>query len=127
MKIYLSKYIYAKNNKDLKKQKKKEKLLANIDAKIRHVFGNNGMVDGHISFPMKRYGYFKIRHRKNENMVIRIYYFCYENKMILLNACEKPDNYDKESDKRAIDKDLKMTDEYRSKFISNSKLYEKYD
>jgi hypothetical protein len=122
---YLSQYL--KKERDLPKiKKRKEKLLADIDAKIRYVFGNGGKVDGRISFPMRKYKYFKIKHRKNEELVIRICYFCHNNKLVLLSAFEKPDNYDKESEERAIRKELDIADNYRTNFISNPKLYEEY-
>src|SRR3989338_1407678 len=87
---------YAIKSKDKQKQiNKKIKLLNTIDRKIRYVVNNNGIPTAPISFPLdKMYDFFEIKHRKNQDIVIRIFYFRHDDKIVLLNAIEKPCNYD---------------------------------
>lgn len=120
---------YAPKDKDTQKQiNKKINLLSNIDGKIRYVVGNNGMPTPPISFPLdKMYDFFEIKHRKNQDIVIRIFYFRYDDKIVLLNALEKPDNYNTEKENKKINKQLEMTKEFQNRFTNNPQSYEEYN
>ena len=125
VKIYLAQYI--KNESDKPKVKNyKDNILSNIDVKIKFVVDQFGLPTPPISFPLRGYGYFEIKHRKNKSIVIRIFYFRHGDKVVLLNALEKPDNYDKVKENKKIDRQLKITEEYKDKFILNPKSYEEY-
>jgi len=120
---------YAIKERDtLKLKNKKLSLLNIIDRKIKYVIDNNGKPTPPISFPLdKMYDFFEIKHRKDQNIVIRIFYFRYDDKIILLNALEKPDDYDTEKEKRKISKQLEATKEFQNKFINNPQSYEEYN
>jgi len=126
VKKYLGKYI--ENTKDTKKEKDcKNKILIEIRAKIQAILENSGLSTGFISGRVKGYSLLKIRQKKNKNILIRILYFCHDNKMILLNAFEKPKNYKTKKEKRDIDKQFKIAETYKNKFKLNPKLYERYN
>jgi hypothetical protein len=125
VKIYLAQYIKKERDKS-KEKNHKDNILSNIDAKIKFVVENSGLPIPPISLPLRSYSYFEIKHRKNKNILIRIFYFRHKDKIVLLNALEKPDNYNKIKEIKKIDKQLKITEEYKNKFISNPKLYEEY-
>jgi hypothetical protein len=105
---------------------RKLRLLAEIDQKIRFVATNNGRPIPPISLPLHNYNFFEIKSRKDKNTVIRILYFRYKNLIVLLNAFEKPDNYDTGKERRAVEKYYKITNNYHQKFINNPNNYEKY-
>jgi len=120
---------YAVSKKDTQKQKdKKIKLLKNIDEKIKYVIYNNGIPTPPISFPLdKMYHFFEIKHRKDQDVVIRIFYFRHNDKIVLLNVLEKPDNYDNEKENRKINKQLEITKVFQNRFINNPQSYEEYN
>jgi len=120
---------YAPNIKEQPKQRmRKLKLLDNIVDKIRFVVDRQGAPTPPISFPLdKDYDYFEIKHRKNKNIVIRIFYFRHHDKIVLLNALDKPDNYDTGKENRRIDKQLQITQGFQNKFKNNPSLYEEYN
>lgn len=120
---------YAPKEKDNQKQiEKKLRLLNIIDGKIRHVVDHDGKPTPPISYPLdKEYDYFEIKHRKDKDVVIRIFYFRHADKIVLLNALEKPDNYDTAKENRKINKQLQITQEYQNRFINNTQSYEEYN
>ncbi len=120
---------YAIKIKDKQKQiNKKINLLKNIDGKIRYVINNNGVPTAPISFPLdKMYDFFEIKHRKNKDIVIRIFYFRHDDKIVLLSAIEKPDNYNTEKENRKIRKQLEITKEFQNRFKNNPQSYEEYN
>ncbi len=120
---------YAPKEKDKQKQRdKKLRLLAAIDEKINYVVDHEGKPTPPISCSLdKEYSYFEIKHRKNNNLLIRIFYFRHIDKIVLLNALEKPDNYDTAKENRKIDKQLQITQEYQNNFTNNPQLYEEYN
>ena len=67
---------------------------------------------------------------KDGSNLIRILYFGYmRDKLILLNAFEKPEKYDKKLKKQIESKIaniLNQTKIYYENFINNNKNYEKY-
>tara|TARA_Y100000310_G_scaffold327919_1_gene395094 strand:+ start:947 stop:1366 length:420 start_codon:yes stop_codon:yes gene_type:complete len=124
VKKYLERY--RPLNKDTAKEKDdKIKLGAEIKRKVNYIIHNYGTPTPFIS-KLRDYGYFEIRQRKNENILIRILYFRHKDKIVLLNAFEKPDNYDKNKERRKIEKQLEVTQEYKDKFELNPTLYEEY-
>lgn len=118
VKQYLSQF-NADNTKDVE-------LLAVINRKI--IFLSNQTSHPHppISKSLQGYNFFEIRHRKNKNILIRLIYFCHEGKIILLNAFEKPDNYNSQKVKKNIEKILDITATYHQKYLENKNFYEKY-
>lgn len=119
---------YAINQGDTNKIiNKKINLLKNIDGKIQYVIRNNGVPTPPISFPLdKLYDFFEIKHRKNQDVVIRIFYFRHDDKIVLLHVLEKPDNYRSEKENRKINKQLDLTQDFLHKFIKDPTLYEEY-
>ncbi|MBU4370231.1 hypothetical protein KKG58_05815 [Patescibacteria group bacterium] len=127
VKKYLEQYIST--DKDSPKKKNYNlNIFADINEKIKHIAG---VCDGRpvkpIAKPLKDYPFFEITHRKNKNTLIRLLFFRHNNKMILLNAFDKPDNYKTSAEKGKIKRYLNKTNEYRNKFIKNKKNYEKYE
>ena len=119
---------YAPSTKDKPKEKsRKASILVDIDAKVAFVVEQSGRAIAPISFKMRDYDYFEIKHRKDKNIVIRVFYFRHVDQIVLLNALEKPDDYDTSKERRKIEKELKITQDYLNKFKTNPKLYEKYD
>jgi len=118
---------YSLNEDDTEKiKKRKQKILADIDAKIMNIQENKGRPVPPISRPIHGYSFFEIKNPKNENTVIRILYFRYENKIVLLHAFEKPASYDTKKEKREVDKEYKIGEDYLNIFKLNPKNYEKY-
>jgi phage-related protein len=102
------------------------KIIIIIDGKIRYVAENDGRPVPPISFPLVDFSFLNIHHRKDKNILIRICYFRHEDKMVLLHAFEKPDSYDTEREKRTINKEFMVAENYIKKFKLNVKLYEEY-
>lgn len=125
VKKYLAQY--ANNNDTTEKTNRKNKILADIDAKINFLKQNNGIPIPPISKPLREYNFFEVRQRKDRNILIRIFYFCHNSNIVLLNAFEKPDDYDTAKENRKIKKELEITKIYQNKFILNPNLYEKYN
>jgi hypothetical protein len=101
-------------------------LLAAIDSKIIFLSCQKSHPHPPISKPLHDYNFFEIRHRKNKNILIRVIYFCCDERMILLNAFEKPDNYDSQKIKKNIEKFFDTTARYRQEYLKNKNLYEDY-
>lgn len=126
VKKYLKQYI--KNDTDKPKEKnRKDKVLAELNIRIQFVLQNNGMPAPPLIKKLSGYDYFEIRSKKNQNILIRIFYFRHRDKIVLLNALEKPENYTGEREDRKIKKELDITQTYLNKFKINPNLYEKYD
>lgn len=77
--------------------------------------------------PLHGYGFFEILSSKNSDTLIRILYFRYENKMVLLHAFEKPAYYHATWVKKKIIKQNKLAQEYLKIFKLNPDNYEKYE
>ncbi|MBI2054212.1 MAG: type II toxin-antitoxin system RelE/ParE family toxin [Candidatus Staskawiczbacteria bacterium] len=101
-------------------------LLARICRNIDMIAENNGIPQGFFSKKLSGLDGFEVKVRKSKGTVIRIIYFLHQNKMILLNAFEKPDNYDTRKEKRKIDKQIEIAKQYIKNYKLNPKLYEKY-
>lgn len=127
VKKYFEQYIVTNGDKS-KDIEYKNYIHASIRAKIDHLAGeHNGVPIPGYSERSRGYSFFKIKQAKNKDIVIRILYFCKNNKMVLLNAFEKPRHYDKNRERKREEKHYKKTDEYRNKFIKNPNNYEKYE
>ena len=126
-KQFLLKYNLKSN--DTEKQKNhKVKTLAFIDQTIQFIAENNAKPVLPIAKTIKGHKFHEIRVKDGGNL-IRIFYFCYhQEKLVLLNAFEKPDLYEKglkkKIDKKII-KILEQTKEYYQDFINNQN-YEEY-
>ncbi len=123
---YLDQYKQNDNDKP-KERNRKYKVLAEINGKIQHVLQNNGNPVPPLIKKLSGYDYFEIRSKKNQDVLIRVFYFRHEEKIVLLNALEKPDNYSGDREDRKIERELKVTQDYLNKFKLNPKLYEKYE
>jgi hypothetical protein len=125
VKKYLEQY-YIDDHDTPKRNNRKRKLLADIAAKIDFLARSNGIPIPPISKPLHGYSYFEIRQRKDKAILIRIFYFCNNSKIVLLNAIEKPDNYDTYKETHKIKKLLDITQIYQNNFINNPNSYEEY-
>lgn len=125
VKNYLEKYRILPND-SLKNIKEKESLFVDIRKKIDFVLEKCGRPVPPISKALKAYNYLEIRTRKNQNILIRIFYFRKDEFIVLLNAIEKSDHDSKKSDKNVMKKCLDKTSYYQIEFINNPKLYEEY-
>jgi len=127
VKQFLFKYDLKLN--DTEKQKnRKIKTLAFIDQSIQFIVENKAKPTPPIAKTIRGYKFHEIRVKDGSNL-IRVFYFCYhQEKLVLLNAFEKPDLYEKglkkKIDKKII-KILKQTKEYYQDFPKNQN-YEEY-
>ena len=128
VKQFLSKY--SLKSSDTEKQRNhKIKILAFIDQTIKFIVENKGRPVPPIAKSIKGYKFHEMR-IKDESKLIRILYFCYhQEKLVLLNAFEKPTLYEKVL-KRKINKEitkiLEQTKMYYQNFIENNQNYEEY-
>jgi len=125
VKEYLKQYLINKKDKP-SDSKRKQKILAGIDAKIQHVKENQGRPTPPISKPLHGYSCFEILNPKNANTVIRILYFRNQDKVVLLHAFEKPAIYSTKKEKKKIDKENQTGEKYLNNFKNNPRNYEKY-
>ncbi|MBN2884742.1 hypothetical protein JXE04_02345 [Patescibacteria group bacterium] len=126
VKEYLSRYSLDCRIKSQIKNKNLN-LLANIDAKINYVLANFGRPVAPISYSLDRnFNFLEIKQRKDKNILIRIFYCCYEDLLVLLACLEKPDNYDNRKTRQKIRRELELVQDFQDKFIANPKLYENY-
>jgi phage-related protein len=125
VKKYLKQYLI--NNKDKEPiVRRKQKILADIDAKIQHVQDNQGRPTPPISKPLHGYSCFEILNPKDSKTVIRILYFRYQEKIVLLHAFEKPSSYKTDKKKKMVNRQNKIGEKYLNIFKLNPKNYEKY-
>lgn len=125
VKEYFKNYLLNKNDPD-SIIRRKQKILADIDAKINFIKDNNGRAIPPISKPLRGYSFFEILNPKDFRTVIRILYFRYQDKMVLLHAFEKPSSYSTNKDKMRVDQQNKIADKYLNIFKFNPENYEKY-
>lgn len=126
-KQFLLKYDLKSNNTE-KQKNHKIKTLTFIDQAILFIAENKAKPIPPIAKTIKGYKFHEIR-VKDGGSLIRIFYFCYhKEQLVLLNAFEKPDLYEKglkkKIDKKII-KILEQTKEYYQDFINNQN-YEDY-
>jgi len=129
VKKFLCKYAISSNDESRQKEHKL-KMIALIDGVIRKASENKGIVGGQFSEPLRGNWNFQAFRIKDGRILNRIFYFCYySNKLVLLSAIDKPDNYEKGKKKkvdREYQKALLKAEDYYKKFINNSKNYEEY-
>ena len=121
-------FIYNLKSEDTEKQRNhKIKILAFIDQAIQFIAENKAKPVPPIAKTVRGYKFHEIR-VKDGGSLIRIFYFCYHQKnLVLLNAFEKPNLYEKglkKIDKKIV-KILEQTREYYQDFINNQN-YEEY-
>jgi len=106
---------------------KDAKLIAAINSKIIFLSNRENHPCPPMSKPLRGYSFFEIGKNKTAKILIRVLYFCENGKMVLLNAFEKPDNYDSQKIKKGIEKIFDRTEIYRQKYLKNKNLYENYE
>lgn len=126
VKKYLEKYV-SKEAGCEKKMEKKKRILISIREKIEFVRQNEGRPIPPISSSFQGYSFFEIRARKDKNILIRITYFRHDCNIVLLNAFEKPDNYETNRDKKLVEKQLMVADTYYKNFKLSPESYERYN
>lgn len=119
-------YFTKKIEKSELKKERKESILTDIDNKIMHAKSVNGRPDGGILKPIKGYSLIEIKSEKNESTQIRILYATYQDKLILLDAFEKPRNY-KLKGQRKVEERYDIAERYYKDFKNNPKSYKKYE
>lgn len=107
---------------------KVQRMLASLQAKIDHVLSKGGGPCPPYSKSLHGFSFLEICHSKNSKILIRVNYFCYGDKMVLLNIYEKPDNYPSNDKKvnRRISHALKEAEMFKKRFLDDNKLYEGY-
>lgn len=125
VKEYFNNYLLNKKDPDFV-IRRKQKILADIDAKINYIKDNGARPIPPISKPLHGYSFFEILNPKDSRTVIRILYFRYQDKMVLLHAFEKASVYSTIREKKKVDKQNKIAEKYLNFFKLNSKSYEKY-
>lgn len=126
VKKYLKQYLTNQEDKEVV-AKRKQKILADIDAKIQHVKDNDGRPTPPISKPLHGYSCFEILNPKDARTVIRILYFRHQQKIVLLHAFEKPTSYTTDREKKKVDEQNKIGEKYLNVFKLNPQNYEKYE
>ncbi len=105
-------------------QASKDQIMTDLRGKIEKSLELNGQPDGHITEPVKEYSFSKINQKKDENKLIRIFYCCHDDLMVLLYAFEKPRKYDgKKKEKRAESKHYQKAQECYLKLKSDPDRY----
>jgi len=122
---YLKQY-FLKPKDNISIIKRKQKILADIDAKVNHVKDNDGLPTPPISKPLHGYSCFEILNPKDSKTVIRILYFRHLDKIVLLHAFEKPSSYNTEKERKRIEAQNQIGEDYLNIFKENPKSYEKY-
>lgn len=127
VKEFLSKY--SLKAVDSKKQElHKVKVLAFIDQTIKFIAENKGRPIPPTARALKGHKFHEMRIKDGSNLIRILYFIYYHEKLVLLNAFEKPDFYDKGVKKKInkeIEKILEQTEEYYKNFINNQ-TYEEY-
>lgn len=126
VKKYLKQYLPSEKDTP-KKYEKKINIFTSIDQKLNNIRQNGGQAVPPISKPLRGYNFFEVKQSKDSNILIRILYFCHDKeKMVLLNAFEKPRNYKTQKEKNRIKKQYNITEKYLNNFKQNPKNYEPY-
>ncbi|MFA5746758.1 MAG: hypothetical protein WC926_01620 [Candidatus Paceibacterota bacterium] len=115
VKVYLSQYL------------EDTQLLISIRQKIKFIKEKEGRPIPPYAKQLRGYAFLEIRQKhSSRDILIRILYFCYKNKMVLLSAFDKPDHYETQAIRKKIKKNYDFANLCRKKFLSNPNLYEKY-
>lgn len=105
---------------------KKKRVLAGIVSKIKFVAERNNNGVGKLAVHLQGYSFSEVKSRKDEDTLIRIMFFRYEDKMVLLDVIEKPDSYNTEKERSSIKRHLDKVEQYQKRFISDPKSYEEF-
>lgn len=125
VKKYLERYILKPKDKP-KQRNHKIKILADIHTRIKHIINNKGVAVPPIAKPLHGYSFSEIKKGKGKDTVIRILWFCYKGKIVLLDAFEKSSHYTKNREKHEVEKNYERANKYYNKFKLNPKSYEEY-
>lgn len=128
VKQFLSKYDLKLE--DTKKQTNhKVKVLAFIDQTVKFIAEHKGQPIPPIAKTIRGHPFHEMRIKDGSNL-IRILYFSFcQEKLVLLNAFEKPELYNKGLKKKIEKQILKIIEQtkiYYQDFIKNSQNYEEY-
>lgn len=102
----------------------KDKILIEIRKKIEHI-KRMGFSKPPIAKPLIGYNFFEIM-QSNGSKNIRILFFFYHEKMILLHAFDKPKSYDNSKIDKIIKKNYDKAQAYLKDFLINPNNYERY-
>ncbi len=127
---FLSRRYGISNNDDKKTQVNKSKKFAKVRIIIKIATENGGIAGGSFSSSLIGYSFQELRIQEG-NRLVRILYFAYhKEKLVLLNAYDKPNLYEKNG-KKKVEKEIevihKQTQEYYEDFLKNPNRYEKYE
>ncbi len=125
VKKYFKNFLVKKKDSDYI-EKRKIKILADIDAKIKFIARNKARPIPPIAKPLRNYNFFEILNSKDDKTLIRILFFRYKNKMVLLHAYEKLAYYKTSRERKKIGKQNKLAQKYLINFKLNPNIYEKY-
>ncbi|MFA5644564.1 MAG: hypothetical protein WC928_03505 [Patescibacteria group bacterium] len=125
VKEYFKNYLLNENDSD-SVIRRKQKILADIDAKINYIKDNGARPIPPISKPLRGYSFFEILSPKDFKTVIRILYFRYQDKMVLLHVFEKPASYSTNREKKRVNEQNKIADSFLDIFKLNLENYEEY-
>ena len=104
----------------------KNRILHTIFQKIQFVKENPGKQASFLG-TLHNHNCIEIKNGKDNNTVIRILYFIFFDKIVLLHAFEKPNKYDTDKIKKEIDKNYSIADLYINKFKKYPNNYEEYE
>ncbi|EKD94359.1 MAG: hypothetical protein ACD_26C00096G0002 [uncultured bacterium] len=124
VKKYLERFLIDEFDTERIKNKKKN-ILALIYKKVQYIKDNPTESAGFLK-TLHNHNFIEIKSRKNKNVVIRILYSRCNSKIVLLNAFEKPDNYDTDKIRKDVEKYYITTDKYLENFKNNPNSYENY-
>jgi hypothetical protein len=119
VKKYLSVNFNPENKGDSRK-------ITDIKSKIEYIKDRNGQPDGSIAKQIHGFGVIEMMMRKNADRLLRIMYFCCEDRLVLLRAFDKPKNYESEKIKKEIKEEYRLSEEAKSEYIKDKTSYEDY-
>jgi phage-related protein len=126
VKKYFEKYLIYLNDSDFE-IRKKQRVLSDIDAKINYIKNQNGLPIPPIAKPLHGYNFFEILSTKDSKILIRILYFRYNDKMVLLHCFEKPFYYKSKKEKNNVKKQNDIAQINLNIFKLKPYNYEKYE
>lgn len=129
VKVYLEERYGSSDNDNDKTKKHKSDMLAKLNAVIENAANNGGIVGGTFSSPIRGYSFSELRIKDGDELV-RVLYFPYQKRdLVLLNAYDKPERYEKGMKKRVVaDIEARHIEakKYHEDFIENPNQHEEY-
>lgn len=126
---FLARYVPTEKDK-IKQKIKKMEVLTKTKKWIHHLAENDGVPREPTASPLRGYPFHEIKVDFPDKL-IRIQYFCYnQEKLIILNAYEKPTLYDKARKRttdRVINSALEEAKKCHEDFINNPQNHEEYE